>query len=338
MVSEYETEVVNSPIPQVIRVVFFGTPDYAIPALRAITQSIQFEVALVVTQPDRTGGRRGLLQPAVKAAAVELGLPLIQPVSLKDEAVRDQLRAVRADLFVVAAYGLIFSQAVLDMPVFGCVNLHASILPAYRGAAPIPAAILNGDAETGVTLMMMERGLDTGPVLAVGRTPINDDDTTGTLTARLAQIGADLAFQLLPDLIAGEIVPVPQPEGATAVRQLTKADGQVDWSRSAAEIERQVRAMWPWPRAWTLIGDRQLQIHSASVSTRSLDGRSGQVAIEGSKPGIICGDGATLVIEQGQIGGGNATSGRDLVSGRLLKAGEHCAPIEEPVPPLIRSV
>ena len=316
---------------------FFGTPDYAVPALRGLVESSQFEVELVVTQPDRPGGRKGTIEPAVKAAAIELGLLMIQPVTLRDEAVREQLRGIEADLFVVAAYGLIFSQAVLDIPRSGCVNLHASILPAYRGAAPIPAAILNGDAETGVTLMMMERGLDTGPIVAVGRTPIEPTDTTETLTARLAQIGADLAVQLLPDLVDGEIVPTPQPEGATAVRPLTKADGQIDWKRSAIDVGRQVRAMWPWPRAWTAVDGRQLQVHAATVVESAVEGSPGQVMVEGGHPIVGCGIGA-LLIERGQIAGGKPVGGRDLVSGRALSSGDHCAAVDEAPLPLVRAV
>jgi methionyl-tRNA formyltransferase len=325
------------PISRPIRIVFFGTPDYAVPALRGLAGSSQFEVALVMTQPDRSGGRKGVIEPAVKMAAAELGLPVIQPATLRDEAVRDQLRALEADLFVVAAYGLIFSQAVLDIPLSGCVNLHASILPAYRGAAPIPAAILNGDAETGVTLMMMERGLDTGPIVAVERTPIEPTDTTESLTARLAQIGADLAVQLLPDLVDGEIVPTPQPDGATVVLQLTTGDGQIDWTRSAVEIARQVRAMWPWPRAWTEIDGRQLQVHAASVVESAAEGSAGVVVIEGGHPIIGCGVGG-LLIERGQIAGGKPVSGRELVSGRVLSEGDRCAAVLNPPPPLVRDV
>jgi methionyl-tRNA formyltransferase len=322
------------PNSRPIRIVFFGTPGYAVPALRGLAESSQFEIALVVTQPDRSGGRRGMIEPAVKAAARELGLPVIQPSTVRDESVREQLRGIESDLFVVAAYGLIFSQAVLDIPRSGCVNLHASILPAYRGAAPIPAAILNGDTETGVTLMMMERGLDTGPIIAIGRTPVEPTDTTETLTGRLARIGANLAVQLLPDLVDGEIVPTPQPEGATVVRQLTKADGQIDWTRPASEIERRVRAMWPWPRAWSSLDGRQLQVHSASVVESTVEGSAGAIVIDGGHPAVGCGVGA-LLIERGQIAGGKPVSGRELVSGRALKDGDRFAVDAEPHPAFI---
>jgi methionyl-tRNA formyltransferase len=320
-------------------VAFFGTPTYAVPTLRMLAADPRFDLRMVVTQPDRKAGRgHQLVAPPVKVVAGELGLPLMQPPSLRDEDARDQLRALEADLFVVAAYGLIFSRPILDLPDYGCLNLHASILPHYRGAAPIPAAILNGDAETGITLMMMERGLDTGPIVAVAKTPIEPTDTTETVTARLAEIGARLAADKIPDLIAGRIECYPQPAEATAVRPLTKADGQIDWRQPAAHIERQVRAMWPWPRAWTQVGDRQLQIHAASVVPGSASVKPGTVAIVDSKPAFHCGDGRCLIIETAQLAGGKPQPGHALINGRTLTEGDQL-PSADPVdPPFIRPV
>lgn len=321
------------------RIVFFGTPAYAVPTLHRLAGTDRFEVALVVTQPDRAGGRgHRTIAPPVKEAALDLGLPLIQPPTLRDEDVRDQLRAIEADCFVVAAYGLIFSQAVLDIPRHGCVNLHASILPHYRGAAPIPAAILNGDSETGVTLMVMERGLDSGPTIDIARTPISDGDTTESLTARLAGIGADLAVATLPRFLAGEISPVPQPAGASAVRQLVKADGQIDWRQPAAVIERQVRAMWPWPRAFTTIGERVLQIHRAAVGPVIAGLHPGAVRIEGGEPMIATGYGGSIIVRTGQVAGGKPQSGADLVRGRVLAEGDVCTTADAGLPPLIRPI
>jgi methionyl-tRNA formyltransferase len=274
-----------------------------------------------------------------------LDAPVIQPSTLRDESVREQLRELGADVFVVAAYGLIFGQAILEIPRFGCLNLHASILPRYRGAAPITAAILNGDAETGVTLMMMERGLDTGPIVAIGRIEIGPADTTATLTARLAEIGAKLALEAIPDLVSGRIAPVPQPTGATAVRQLTKADGQIDWRRPAVKIERQIRAMWPWPRAWTSRDYTALQIHATSLpgadaaATQAYPApEAGTVRIADRKPAVFCGDGALLVIEHGQPAGSKAQSGADLVRGRILSEDNVLPSAAPPDPPLIRPV
>jgi len=322
-----------------IRLAFFGTPPYAVPTLRKLATDARFDVRIVVTQPDRKAGRgHQLVAPAVKVAAQELGLPVMQPPTLRDEDARAQLRALEADLFVVAAYGLIFSRPILDMPDYGCLNLHASILPHYRGAAPIPAAILNGDAETGVTLMMMERGLDTGPIVAVAKTPIEPSDTTESLTSRLAEIGAQLAVDRIPDLVSGRIESYPQPAGATAVRPLMKADGQIDWRQPATWIERQVRAMWPWPRAWTLVGDRQLQIHSASVAPGNAAGQPGRVEITGGRLAVRCGDGNCLVIDQAQLAGSKPASGASLANGHVIASGDTLPSADPPETPFIRRV
>jgi methionyl-tRNA formyltransferase len=323
-----------------IKLAFFGTPSYAVPTLKMLAGDTRFDVRMVVTQPDRKAGRgHHLVAPAVKLAALELGLPVMQPPTLRDEDAREQLRQLNADLFVVAAYGLIFSRPILDMPDCGCLNLHASILPHYRGAAPIPAAILNGDAETGVTLMMMERGLDTGPIIAIANTPIEPSDTTESLTARLAEIGAQLAVDWIPDLVSGRIESYPQPAGATAVRPLTKGDGKIDWRQPADQIERQVRAMWPWPRAWTQRNDTPLQIHIATVADRTgVSGEPGTVQLIDGKPAICCGDGRLLIIEQGQTAGGRPTTGASLVNGRAIASGDVLMSADEPETPFIRQV
>jgi methionyl-tRNA formyltransferase len=325
--------------PRRIKLAFFGTPAYAVPTLRALASDARFDVRMVVTQPDRQAGRgHQLVEPAVKVAAQELGLPIMQPPTLRDEDARAQLRSIEADLFVVAAYGLIFSRPILDMPDYGCLNLHASLLPHYRGAAPIPAAILNGDAETGVTLMMMERGLDTGPIVAVAKTPIEPTDTTESLTARLAGIGAQLAVDKIPELISGQIESYPQPAGATAVRPLTKADGQIDWRQPAERIERQVRAMWPWPRAWTLLGDRQLQLHSASVAPGNESGQPGRIEITGGRLAVRCGDGNCLVIDRAQLAGSKPASGASLANGRVIASGDTLPSADPPEVPFVRPV
>lgn len=328
-----------------IRIAFFGTPEYAVPTLRALAADSQFDVRLAITQPDRPAGRgHKLVAPPVKVAATEVGVPVIQPSTLRDGAVREQLRALDADLFVVAAYGLIFSSTILGIPRVGCLNLHASILPRYRGAAPIPAAILSGDADTGVTLMMMAKGLDTGPIVAVDRTPIEPADTTESLTSRLAMLGARMAVATIPELVAGRVRPVPQPSGASAVRRVTKADGQIDWRKSAVEIERQVRAMWPWPRAWTIAANSVLQVHSVSVSAASeMDlhprpPQPGTVRIVGGKPMIWCGDGNAVEIERGQLPGGKPRAGVELVRGRALNEADVLISADPPSEPFIRAV
>ena len=317
-----------------MRVVFFGTPPYAVPALRALTQMPEVDVPLVVTQPDRPAGRgRRLTPPAVKAAAVKLGLRVAQPATLRDEAIQAQLGGLEADVFLVAAYGLIFSKRTLALPRLGCLNLHASILPAYRGAAPISAAILNGDDETGVTLMLMERGLDTGPMTAVEREPILPTDTTESLTARLADAGARLVHEALQRFIRGELELRPQPVGATLTRPLVKADGQLNPRRAAGELERQVRAMWPWPRAWIAVNGTAIQVHSAAVSSSSVE--VGRLAVREHALALGTLDGS-LELTTVQLPGGRPIPGFEAARRGLIDDGATVAPPEPPEAPLIR--
>ena len=295
-----------------LKIVYFGTPDYAVPALEALAEDTRFDVVLVVTQPDRPAGRgHKLTPPPVKIAAERLGMPVYQPLSLRTKVAREPLAAAGADLFVVAAFGLIFGEKTLSIPRLGCVNLHASLLPSYRGASPISAAILSGDAETGVTLMVMERGLDSGPLIAKGAIPIRPDATTESLTHELANVGAELVKEHLCAFAAGELTPIPQPaSGVTLVRPLTKADGWIDWSESAEQIERQIRAMWPWPRAWTDLNGANVQIHAASVAEGAsrADGRVGTIEVVDGKPVAVCGEG-TLRLDRVQFPGKSAIDG-----------------------------
>jgi methionyl-tRNA formyltransferase len=301
----------------------------------------RFELRMVVSQPDRPAGRgHRLVSPPARETAGEFDIPVIQPETLRDEGVRTELRAIDADLFVVAAYGRIFSQAILDIPRHGCLNLHASILPNYRGAAPVAAAILNGDKATGVTLMIMERGLDTGPVVTSREIEIEPRDTTETLTARLADVGAELARETIPQLIAGGLSPTPQPVGGSIVRQLVKADGAINWLQPAVHIERQVRAMWPWPRATTELGGRPFQLHLASVPQQAPVGMAepGTVVSVDGTAAITCGNGSMLIVEIGQLSGGRAQAGKDLLRGRVLKEGDRLPSLPGPDEPLIRRV
>jgi len=321
----------HTPIP----IVYFGTPAYAEPALRALVGDARFEIRLVVTQPDRPAGRgHRLLAPAVKVEADELGLPVYQPRSLRDEASRAPLVEADADVFVVTAFGLIFGRMTLSIPRRGCLNLHASILPAYRGAAPIPAAILRGDAETGVTLMEMEIGLDTGPTVEIARTPIEADDTTASLTERLGSMGGRLLVDALPRWMEGDLAANPQPEGASSVRMLTKADGGIDWDQSAEHIERQVRAMWPWPRTWTVLDGTVIQVHATTVGDRT-SLRAGALAIEDGRVLVGTGSG-TLQLTMVQPAGANRMSGAEAVAGRHLKPGAVLTSAPSPDAPLVR--
>jgi methionyl-tRNA formyltransferase len=240
-------------------IVFVGTPEFAVPSLRRLVAD-GHEVSAVITQPDRPTGRhrRQLTPPAVKIAAAELRLPVLQPESLRDPVAIQQLGALAPEVMVVVAYGQILRQKVLNIPPRGVVNVHASLLPRYRGASPIAAAILAGDEETGVSIMLMDAGMDTGPVLAQRKAPISPEDTTGTLSRQLAELGADLLGETLPQWLAGDISQTLQDSSTASVTRLTrKEDGAIDWTLPALEIWRRVRAYNPWPGAYTsLDGDR----------------------------------------------------------------------------------
>lgn len=300
------------------------------PALRALFADARFNVVLSVTQPDRPAGRgRKLVMPAVKAAALEVGVPIHQPVGLRTEAERQPLVDAQADVFVVAAYGVIFGAKTLAIPRFGCLNLHASILPAYRGASPISAAIADRKDRTGVTLMRMERGLDTGPMLGTRSLVIGPNDTTASLTARLAEVGAVLAVDLIPKVVAGDVRPVPQAGTATLTRPLVKADGWLDWKRPAAELEAQIRAMWPWPRAWTTAGadgetDRILQVHRASLVEGSTDvaAPAGTVLVDGQADVVVVTGDGLLRLDTAQEAGGRPLAASALRNSLRLEAGE----------------
>jgi len=247
-----------------LRVAFAGTPDFSVPALEALVAS-GHSVVGVLTQPDRPKGRgRQITASPVKAAALAHGIPVSQPQSLKSEADRAELAAWRPDVLVVVAYGLILPRAALALPRLGCINIHASLLPRWRGAAPIQRAILAGDAHTGVTIMIMDVGLDTGPMLLQERVVIEANDTGGSLHDRLAALGASALIEGLARHAAGTLKAVPQPrEGVTYAAKIDKAEALIDWNRDAPVIERQVRAFNPWPIAETRLEGEQLRVFGA---------------------------------------------------------------------------
>ncbi|MGD1995689.1 MAG: methionyl-tRNA formyltransferase [Anaerolineae bacterium] len=247
------------------RIVFMGSPEFAVPFLEGLVDAHQ--VAGVVTQPDRPAGRGSSLRPPpVKVTAQAHGLPIYQPKTLRSPQALEQLEAWEPQVIVVVAFGQILPPAVLELPPHGCLNVHASLLPRWRGPAPVVAAIMNGDAVTGVTVMRMDEGIDTGPIVAQREERIRPDDTTASLTGRLAQLGTELLCDSLTSYLAGELVPRPQPkEGVTYCRLLTKEDGRLDWNRPAVELNRQVRAVTPWPGAFTTWQGRRLKVHHAVV-------------------------------------------------------------------------
>ncbi len=308
------------------RVVFMGTPEFAVPALRRLLEA--YQVVGVVTQPDRPAGRgRKLQPPPVKELALTQGLPVLQPRSLrKDPAALQAIADLRPDLIVVAAYGLILPQSVLDIPPHGCLNIHASLLPKYRGPAPIPAAILAGDKETGVTIMRMDAGMDTGPILAQRRTPIHPDDTTASLSARLAELGAELLSEVLPRWLKGEITPQPQDDAqATYCGLIRKEDGEIDWTQPAEAIARQVRAYDPWPGAFTFWRGQRLKVLRARPADLPADSPAGTVILADKLPAVVTGQGA-LLLDEIQLAGKRAMPAdtfirgyRDFVGSRLGK-------------------
>ncbi|MBN1310136.1 MAG: methionyl-tRNA formyltransferase [Anaerolineae bacterium] len=276
------------------RTVFLGTPDFAVPVLQALIGHPDLEVVGVVTQPDRPAGRgRRVLASAVKQHAERLRLPIFQPPTLREPAAVEHLRSWSPDIMVVAAFGQILRQPVLDLAPHGCINIHASLLPRWRGAAPIQYAIWAGDKETGITIMKMDAGLDTGPILRQMAIPIKDDETGATLHDRLAILGAEVLIATLPSYLAGELSPQPQPEkGVTLAPSLKKAEGQIDWSQTAKEIDRQVRAFDPWPGTFTFLDDKLIKVVKGTPDPqRSYGEPCGTVVMEEDRLAVQTGEG-----------------------------------------------
>jgi methionyl-tRNA formyltransferase len=281
-----------------MRIVFMGTPDFSVPALQALVAA-GHAIAAVYTQPPRPAGRGQKLTPTpVHAAATALGLPVRHPVSLKSPEAQADFAALGADVAVVVAYGLLLPQAVLDAPRHGCLNIHASLLPRWRGAAPIHRAVMAGDAETGLCIMQMEAGLDTGPVLLRAATPIGPQDTTADLHDRLSALGAALIVQALDRLES--LVPEPQPEtGVTYAKKIDKAEARVDWSAPADHVARLIRGLSPFPGAWCLMGGERLKLLRAVAVPGT--GTPGTI-LPGDGLTVACGSGAVQVLEAQRTG------------------------------------
>jgi methionyl-tRNA formyltransferase len=289
-----------------------GSPDFALPSLQRLANA--YEVVGVVTQPDRASGRgRALKSPPVKMLAQELSIPIIQPEKIRAPEAMEQLRAWNPELIVVAAFGQILRKDLLDLPRYGCINVHASLLPRWRGAAPINAAILHGDEETGVTIMKMDVGLDTGPMLAQAAVHLTRDDTAGSVTETLSHLGADLLIQTVPDYLSGKIQPVPQSEeSATYAPMLKKEEGRLDFTRPAEELERRVRAFNPWPGAFMDPDGPLLKIHRAHVEAGEAE--DGQKLIYRDQPAVGAG-GGLLILDEVQPAGKKPMSGKSFLAG-----------------------
>jgi len=309
-----------------VNVLFAGTPEFAARCLESLLQS-RHRVVAVITQPDRPTGRGLALTPSpVKKLAAEQGIQITQPTSLRDARAQAELKRFRADVIIVAAYGLILPQAVLEFPRHGAVNVHASLLPRWRGAAPIQRALLAGDRDTGVSIMQMDAGLDTGPVLLQKKIPIQDDDTAGSLHDRLAELGAGLMVQALDALEAGGLKATPQPdEGATYAAKVDRREARVDWRESALTVNRRVRAFNPSPGAETRVRGVELKIWRCSTAAGR--GPPGEVlSVSPSGLCVACGQDVVLVAEV-QRSGGKRLSAAEFLRGFPLSAGE-CFEVE----------
>jgi methionyl-tRNA formyltransferase len=304
-----------------------GTPELARSVLAGLADDSRFEVIAVVVQPDKPTGRgMQLTPPPVKVEALARGLRVLQPLKARDPGFLDELRALAPDLIVVAAYGQILPQSLLDIPRHGCLNVHTSLLPRWRGAAPIQWAIAEGDAESGVTIMRMEAGLDTGPMIAEVRTPITDSDTGQTLHDRLAVLGAKLLVETIPAYVVGELKPCPQPtDGVTYARKITKEDGRLDWAKPARVLRNRQRAFTPWPGAFCFLPadpkPKLIKVHSTAVvadapSVPPNGETSPGTVLAADKSGIVvaCGEGALRLTEV-QLEGGRRMTAEQFLAG-----------------------
>jgi len=306
-----------------LRVIFMGTPEFAVPSLEHLILS-KYQVVAVYTQPDKPAGRgRSLVPPPLKRAALTLELPVVQPAGLKKPEAVAQLAGFHPDVIVVAAFGQILPPAVLDIPRCGSINIHPSLLPRFRGVSPVAAAILAGDEFTGVSIMLMDRGLDTGPVLARAQISISEQDTTGSLTAKLSLIGAHLLLEVLPRYLRGEITPQPQDEAETTYSaSISKEEGEIDWHLSAIDIWRRVRAFHPWPGSYTRWQGKQFKIIEAVPLPREGTLEVGQAlalspgaGVSEAAFGVSTGDGVLGVLKV-QLEGKRAMSAAEFVRGQ----------------------
>lgn len=303
-----------------LRVVYAGTPLFAVPALQALAADDSVELVAVYTQPDRPSGRGQKLTPSpVKAAALALGIPVEQPRSLRDETAQAVLADYRPDLMVVAAYGLILPVPVLDTPRLGAINIHASLLPRWRGAAPIARAIEAGDPMTGITIMQMAQGLDTGDMIYKAELPIEPTDTSATLHDRLAELGAQALMTALPQLVVGSITPEPQDDAkACYAAKLSKAEGRLDWRESADLLTRRVRAFDPWPVAYTEFKSAPLRLWSAKVEPDSPQAQPGTVVTVDADGFVVATAAGGLRVFTCQQAGGKRISAADFARNHQL--------------------
>jgi methionyl-tRNA formyltransferase len=307
-------------VPALTRIVFMGTPDFAVPPLKALAGRQDFQVGLVITQPDRPKGRgRKPAPPPVKQAALALGLPIFQPEKLNTEDAVQRLSDLAPDYLVVAAYGQILSPRILDIPVKFPINIHASLLPKYRGAAPIQAAIRHMETQTGVTTMLMARGLDTGDMLLKSKTPIHTDDTARSLHDRLAVMGANLILETIDQLNENRLTPVPQdPAAASYAPMLKKEDGRIDWTLSSHKVCAHIRAMNPWPGTFTFLFGNRIKIFAAIPGSNETTALPGTVCAMDSEGIHVATGTGTVIIESLMGASGKRLSADDYLRGHAL--------------------
>jgi len=307
-----------------MRLVFMGSPAFAVPCLRALVDA-KHDVALVVSQPDKPAGRGGqVTPPAVKAAAVQLGIPTLQPKSARTGELEAALRESRAELAVVVAYGKILPKAVLEALPKGCINVHASILPKYRGAAPVQWAVINNETETGVAIMQLDEGMDTGPVLLERRVEIDAEETSGELLARLAPVGSAALLDALTMIAAGTATPVPQDHAqATHAAMLEKSDGAIDFTQPAAKVASRIRGVDPWPGAQALLRGQVVKLFRAVAVNPVRPAAPGTIfTIDAAGLHVVCGDNRVVVIRELQAPGRKRLTASQFVAGRGVAAGD----------------
>lgn len=307
-----------------IRIVYMGTPDFAVEPLEAIIKA-GYEVAAVVTQPDKQKGRgKEVKMTPVKECALRHGIPVFQPVKIKEPEAVAELEKYQADLFVVAAFGQLLSEEILNMPEYGCINIHASLLPAYRGAAPIQWAVLNGEKESGVTIMQMDKGLDTGDMLLKRSVELSPKETGDSLHDKLMRLGAELIVEALPKLEKGELVPEKQKDELSSyAKKLTKAMGQIDWSKDAVSLERWIRGLNSWPSAYTFFGGKTLKIWEAQVTEENgaQKAEPGQVvSVSRESFTVACGQGELQILSL-QLEGKKRVLTREFLLGYQVEPG-----------------
>lgn len=307
---------------QPLKIIFMGTPEFAVSSLQALLDS-RHEVVAVVTQPDRPRGRgRKLTAPPIKDLALQAGVEVLQPVAIKTEAFRDELASYQADIFAVTAYGRILPGPLLNIPPMGTINVHGSILPKYRGAAPVQWAILNGETEAGVTIMQMDEGLDTGDILLPGAIPVAPDDTAATMALKLAELGGRLLVEALDKLQAGELKPQPQDNSlVTLAPPLTKEQGQIDWFEPALAISCRIRGLDPWPTAYTFLHGKRLRLFQPEIVSNSDSSEPGTICAA-DKNGLLIATGLeSLLIKEVQLAGSKRMAVGPFLQGHKLTPG-----------------